>query len=198
MRGIYFATKPFRNDDLLLHVQRAVEHHHLLTEIEALRGHRTAESFLKKVMGPSRMVDKLAQEVDKVASSICSVVLSKERPEREGTGGPVHPPTECPARKRFVALDSGAIPETLIDSELFGHEKGAFTGAHRAHEGVIRFADGGTLSSIEISNLSPFTQAKLLRVLQEKQVLPVGGTQAVPINVRFLAACNVSLEKDEG
>ncbi len=194
--AFHFATKPFRNDDLLLHVQRAVEHHHLLTEIEALRGHRTAESFLKKVMGPSQMVDKLAQEVDKVASSNLSVLIQGET----GTGKElvarcIHQ-LSAQREKRFVALDSGAIPETLIDSELFGHEKGAFTGAHRAHEGVIRFADGGTLLLDEISNLSPFTQAKLLRVLQEKQVLPVGGTQAVPINVRFLAACNVSLEKE--
>jgi len=96
----------------------------------------------------------------------------------------------------FVALDCGAMPETLIESELFGYEKGAFTGADRRKEGHFHLADGGTLFLDEIANLPLTTQSKLLRVLQERQVQPLGGKHPVPVNVRIIAACNLPLEAE--
>jgi two-component system nitrogen regulation response regulator GlnG len=102
--------------------------------------------------------------------------------------------------KPFVAIDCGAIPDTLLESELFGHEKGAFSGADRAREGRFQLAQGGTVFFDEAGNLPPLLQAKLLRVLQEREIQPLGARQPVPIDVRFIAATNESLEAriDEG
>src|SRR5204863_2967931 len=99
-------------------------------------------------------------------------------------------------KKPFVAVDCGAIPETLIESELFGHEKGAFTGAHQRKDGQFSLAEGGTLFLDEIVNLPLSTQAKLLRALQERQVQPLGSRQPVRVDARIIAASNVRLEQE--
>ncbi len=195
--GAYdYLTKPFHNDDIVLTVRRAVERQALLAEVERLRGQLGEGGTLRELMGASQEIQKVIQQIQQVAGSTFTVLIQGET----GTG------KELVARalhqqsgrreKPFIALDCGAIPDTLIESELFGYEKGAFTGADRRKEGHFQLAEGGSLFLDEIANLPVTTQAKLLRVLQERQVQPLGGTRAVPVDVRIIAASNIPLEPE--
>src|SRR5438034_4750098 len=151
---------------------------------------------LSELMGPSRHVEKIVQQVTQVAGSPLTVLIQGET----GTGKEL---VACAihhlssrGREPFIALDCGAIPETLIESELFGHEKGAFTGADQRKTGYFQLAEGGSLFLDEISNLPLTTQAKLLRVLQERIVHPLGGRQPVVVDVRIIATANVLLDHE--
>jgi two-component system nitrogen regulation response regulator GlnG len=147
-------------------------------------------------MGPSGQIDEVIRRVTQVAASTLTALIQGET----GTG------KELVARAihrlslrrqgRFTAVDCGAIPETLIESELFGHEKGAFTGAGERKEGHFQLAQGGTLFLDEIANLPWTTQSRLLRALQERVVQPLGGRFPVPVDVRIIATSNVSLERE--
>lgn len=147
-------------------------------------------------VGESAVMQKIFKLIDRVAPSEATVLVSGE----SGTGKElvakaIHlsgPRASAP----FVPVNCGAIPETLIESELFGHKKGSFTGADRDHIGLFRQADGGTLFLDEISELPLLTQAKLLRALQEKSVRPVGSESSIPINVRIIAATNRGLKAE--
>ena len=193
--GAYdYLTKPFDNDEIVLTVQRALEQRALLAEVEDLKSQLAEGGSLKEQMGPSGEIQKVIQQVKQVAGSPFTVLIQGETGTgKELVARAIH---QLSARreKPFIALDCGAIPETLIESELFGYEKGAFTGADRKKEGHFQLAQGGSLFLDEISNLPLPTQSKLLRVLQERQVRPLGGKRAVPIDVRIIAASNVSLE----
>src|SRR5256886_7261322 len=183
--------------------QLALEHHldalELVVEERAqgLRGRKeVSESPLSWLMGSSGQMEQVVQQIGQVADSPLTVLVEGET----GTG------KELVARaihylssrrdKPFVAVDCGAIPDTLIESELFGYEKGAFTGAHQRREGQFQRAEGGSLFLDEIVNLPLPTQAKLLRALQERQVQPLGSTQPVRVSARIIAAANVSLERE--
>jgi two-component system nitrogen regulation response regulator GlnG len=192
--GAYdYLTKPLQIDQLLIAVRRAVERRELGAEIEGLRNQLDEARSLRSLMGPSREVENILRQIRQVADSDFTILIHGET----GTG------KELVARaihqlsfrrtRPFVALDCGGIPETLIESELFGYEKGAFTGASQRKDGYFQFAEGGSLFFDEITNLPLTTQAKLLRVLQERQVRPLGGSRTVPVNVRVLAAYNVPL-----
>jgi DNA-binding NtrC family response regulator len=196
-RGAYdYLTKPWRPDELLLRLQRAVERRTLAEEVRSLRQRIQEAAPLRELMGPSSTVAGIVQQVEQVAGSGLTVLLEGET----GTG------KELVARAihahsayregPFVAVDCGAMPETLIESELFGHEKGAFTDAHARKPGRFQQAAGGTLFLDEISNLSLATQAKLLRVLQDRQVQPLGATAAQAVDARVIAASNVSLDTE--
>jgi DNA-binding NtrC family response regulator len=191
--GAYdYVTKPFVNDDLVLAVRRAVERQALRAEIDDLKK-QVDESGLRDQMGSSPQVLHIIQQVHQVAASNFTVLIQGE----SGTGKElvaraIHQNSSRRARA-FVALDCGAIPETLIESELFGYERGAFTGADRHKDGHFQLAEGGTLFLDEIVNLPLATQAKLLRVLQERQVSTLGGKRPTPVDVRIIAACNVAL-----
>jgi two-component system nitrogen regulation response regulator GlnG len=155
---------------------------------------KVIENPLRLLMSPSGKMEKVVQQIKQVADTPLTVLIDGE----SGTGKElvaraIH---QLSARrmKPFVAVDCGAIPETLIESELFGYEKGAFTGAHQRKAGQFQQADGGTLFLDEVINLALPTQAKLLRALQERQVQPLGGKQPVPVSVRIIAASNIPLE----
>lgn len=192
----HYLTKPVRNEELVRTLQRAVKQNARLLELEDLKGQFAAGMSLDVLMGPSLEVERLTQEIWQVAESSLAVVIYGET----GTGKEIVARAihrqGARAPRPFVAVDCGAIPDTLIESELFGYERGAFTGAERRQEGRFRRAEGGTLFLDEIANLSMATQAKLLRVLQEKQVYPLGGTRPVAADVRVLAATNVRLEQE--
>ena len=192
--GAYdYLTKPLQTDQILIAVRRAAERRDLGAEIEGVRSQLDATRSLRSLMGPSREVENILGQIRQVADSDFTILIHGET----GTG------KELVARaihqlslrrtRPFVALDCGGIPETLIESELFGYEKGAFTGASQRKDGYFQFAEGGSLFFDEITNLPLTTQAKLLRVLQERQVQPLGGRRTVPVNVRVLAAYNVPL-----
>src|SRR3989440_2430576 len=157
---------------------------------------KVGESPLSLLQGSSGQMEQIVQQIRQVADSPLTVLV----PGETGTGKElwaraIH---QLSARrdKPFVAVDCGAIPDTLIESELFGYEKGAFTGAHERKEGQFQLAGGGTLFLDEIVNLPLPTQAKLLRALQQRQVQPLGSKRAVPVAVRITAASNVPLEQE--
>jgi len=183
--------------------QLALEHHLDTLEVvveeraQGLRGRKeVSESPLSWLMGSSGQMEQVVQQINQVADSPLTVLVEGETGTgKELVARAIH---HLSARrdKPFVAVDCGAIPDTLIESELFGYEKGAFTGAHQRKEGQFQLAGGGTLFLDEVVNLPLPTQAKLLRALQVRQVQPLGGTQPVAVQVRFIAASNVPLERE--
>jgi DNA-binding NtrC family response regulator len=184
--GAYdYLTKPLQIEQILIAVRRAAEQRELGAEIEG--------RSLRSLMGPSREVENILQQIRQVADSDFTILIHGET----GTGKELVARTihqlSFRRTRPFVTLDCGGVPETLIEFELFGYEKGAFTGASRRKEGYFQLADGGSLFFDEITNLPLTTQAKLLRVLQERQVRPLGARRTLPVNVRVLAAYNVAL-----
>lgn len=190
-----YVTKPFDPDEIGVSVRRAMEARALVTEVEELRRQvRAGGSELDVQMGPSTAVRQIANQVQTVAATNFSVlVLGETGTGKELVAAALHRMSERRAGP-FVALDCGAIPEALLESELFGHEKGAFTGADRRRAGHFHLAEGGTLFLDEIGNLPVGLQVKLLRVLESRQLQTVGAGQARPIDVRFIAATNDDLQ----
>jgi len=190
-----YLTKPVKPEELKIVVDRALEARDLRLEVHDLRrqvGKDTSEGLALQ-MGASEKVKQVVEQVGIVAASNFTVLVLGET----GTGKELvaHALHQLSDRRRrpFVALDCGAIPESLIETELFGHEKGAFTGAERRKEGRLRLAEGGTCFLDEVGNLPIQLQAKLLRVLESGQVQPVGAERTSPLNVRFVAATNHDL-----
>src|SRR6184192_3258675 len=214
-----FIQKPIDRDYLIIALRRAMEtrdasrrvreqqvtlEHHLntLEDVVEERAHRlrgrkaVIESPLSWLIGSSGQMEKVVQQIKQVADSPLTVLVEGETGTgKELVARAIHH-LSARREKPFVAVDCGAIPDTLIESELFGYEKGAFTGAHQRKEGQFQLAGGGTLFLDEVANLPLPTQAKLLRALQVRQVQPLGGTQPVAVGVRFIAASNVPLERE--
>src|SRR5207244_10998393 len=139
-------------------------------------------------MGPSQQMQKVVQQIKQVADSPLTILVEGETGTgKELVARAIHQ-LSARRKKPFVAVDCGAIPDTLIESELFGYEKGAFTGADQRRDGRFRLAEGGSLFLDEIVNLPLPTQVKLLRVLQERQVQPLGSNQPLQVTVRILHA----------
>ncbi|MBI2570771.1 MAG: sigma-54-dependent Fis family transcriptional regulator [Candidatus Schekmanbacteria bacterium] len=193
--ALNYLTKPVDREEIVIVVRRALEHRLLLLEVDELRRQRTAASHLATSMGGSRPVRNLIEQVDVVAPSDFTVLLTGETGTgKELVARAVH--HNSPRRDRpLVALDCGAIPEALLESELFGYERGAFTGAEQKREGHFQLAEGGTLFLDEVGNLPLALQSKLLRVLESREVRPVGGTRLTPLDVRFVAATNEELPR---
>jgi two-component system nitrogen regulation response regulator GlnG len=193
--GAYdYLTKPPDPAVLKLQIRRALERQTLLAEIDDLKTQLVQSDSLGALVGSSAEIQTVIQRIRQVAVSSFTVLIQGETGTgKELVARAIH--HESRRRDRpFIAIDCGAIPETLIESELFGYEKGAFTGADRRKEGHFSLADGGTLFLDEVANLPAATQAKLLRVLQERMVWRIGARTPTPIDVRIIAACNVSLE----
>jgi two-component system response regulator PilR (NtrC family) len=195
-RGAYdFVTKPFATSELRALVQKALEKRELYSENERLRaklGRETGDNLLGHSEGMRRMLDI----VQRIASARTTVLITGESGTgKERVARAIHKQSER-RDKPFIVVNCGAIPETLIEAELFGHEKGAFTGATSSRTGMFRAAEGGTLLLDEVGELPLAVQVKLLRVLQEKAVRGVGATTELPVDVRVLAATNRDVEED--
>ena len=195
--GAYdFLAKPFTNEGLLFAVERALEKRGLLMEVAALRGQSGNWGGLDQVMGRSHQIEEVFLQIQQVARTNYTVILQGETGTgKEIVARAIHQQSERRG-KPFVALDCGAIPESLIESEMFGHEKGAFTGADHQRAGHIELAQGGTLFLDEIPNLPLVIQGKLLRVLQERQVRHLGGRKTIDVDVRIITASNVLLGEE--
>jgi len=196
--AFYYIQKPFSNDDMVAICRRAADYRNLRAENKQLKQEirRRERSGLVKPLGKSRPFGDVMRLAEQVAPTESTVLIQGE----SGTGKEViaryiH---ELSARSEgpFLSLNCGALPESLLESELFGHVKGSFTGAVRDKQGLFAAARGGTFFLDEIGEMSPATQVKLLRVLQEREAIPVGGTEAVPLDVRVVAATNRDLEEE--
>lgn len=193
--GAYdFVTKPFKNAELLALVAKALEKFNLVAENRALRAR--IEESRGGVVGKSEAMRKTLNLVERIAGSRTSVLITGE----SGTGKEriarrIHESSDR-ADGPFLVVNCGALPENLMESELFGHEKGAFTGAIEKTLGVFREAEGGTLLLDEVGELPLSLQVKLLRVLQERAVRPVGAPKEIAVNVRVLAATNRDMEEE--
>ena len=189
-----YLSKPFDNHEVIRVVHRALAERELKLKVRHLSS-QISNLPLKEKMGPSDAVARLISEVNRVAESNFSVIIIGETGSgKEVVARAIH---EASPRSQgpFIPVDCGAIPETLLESELFGHEKGAFTGADSKKLGKFEIAQGGTLFLDEISNMPLGSQAKILRALQEKKVYRVGGTKPVTVNVRLLVASNQDLHE---
>jgi len=196
-KGAYdYLTKPLDFDELKITIDRATEHNRLKKENEYLKN-RLGEQFDRQnLIGQSKEMAKLLETVAQVSPTEATVLISGE----SGTGkemiaNAIHFNSE---RKEapFVKINCAALTETLLESELFGHEKGAFTGAERRREGKFIQAQGGSLFLDEVSEMSKAMQVKLLRVLQEREVTRVGGAEVIKIDVRLIAASNKDLKEE--
>ena len=185
-----YLAKPFENQEVVRVVHRALTERNLKRRLRQLSNRLQEEASLREMMGPSDAVSRLIVQVNRLADSDFSVVITGETGSgKELVARAVHN-ASARCSGPFVAVDCGAIPETLLESELFGHEKGAFTGAEAQKPGKFELAQNGTLFLDETDNMPPGSQAKLLRVLQDKTIYRVGGTKPVRVNIRLLAASN--------
>ena len=188
-----YLAKPFTNEEIVSKVKKALDARAVLLDQVYLRHELNELHGFDRLVGESREMQKVYQRILQVAPTDSTVLITGE----SGTG------KELVARaihahslrreQSFVAVDCTSLAESLLESELFGHVKGSFTGAIQTKRGLFEVADGGTLMLDEIGNLSLSIQAKLLRVLQEREVTPIGGTQPIPINIRLIAATNSNL-----
>ncbi|MFN2453269.1 MAG: sigma-54-dependent transcriptional regulator [Pyrinomonadaceae bacterium] len=196
-RGAYgFFEKPFDPDEVLLVLRQAARVRGLEQEILRLRSELKGCKGFDNLVGAGGKLAPTIKQARAVAETSATVLLLGEN----GTGKEVlahaiHEESQRAAAP-FVAVSCAALPEALIESELFGHEKGAFTGATQARKGRFELADGGTLFLDEISELAPSVQVKLLRVLQERAFERVGGTKTITVDIRLVAACNRDLEAE--
>jgi DNA-binding NtrC family response regulator len=196
-KGAYdYVTKPFVNEDLLQRVGNALRQRELFRENRALRRELNKRYSFAEIIGTSEALQKVFRLVEKVAATNTNILVQGE----SGTGKELvaraihhHGPRSA---KPFLAINCGALPESLLESELFGHTKGAFTGAVGAKPGLFRSADGGTVFLDEIGEVSPALQVRLLRALQEHEVTPLGSSIPVKFDARIIAATNRNLEQE--
>jgi DNA-binding NtrC family response regulator len=194
--GAYdYITKPFELEDLKLRIRHALEHEALRAENQELRSEVTRRYQFNNIIGKSKEMNRVFRTIEQIAGTKTTVLITGESGTgKEMVAKAIH--YNSPRRdKPFVAINCAAIPESLIESELFGHERGAFTDARARQVGRFEVADGGTLFLDEIGELSAPTQAKILRVLQEKEIQRVGGTETLHIDVRLITATNKDLEE---
>ena len=196
-RGIYdYLLKPINANDLRLSISQALEEKRLKDEVRLLKGQLEERTTLFTRMGNSDKVQVLVRLLEKIAPTPFTVLIEGESGAgKELVARAIHDMSKV-SDGSFVAVDCGAIPETLFESELFGYAKGAFTGAAAAKVGFFEAADNGTLFLDEICNLSYTSQQKLLRAIEERKVQRLGTTSSRSVNVRIIAASNRSLEKD--
>jgi two-component system response regulator HydG len=194
--AFYYIQKPFANDDLVAICQRAAEQRNLRTENKELKREIRRRERSKSIqpIGKSENflgVMQLAEQVAPTESTV--LILGESGTGKEVIARYIHE-LSSRADGPFFSINCGALPESLLESELFGHVKGSFTGADRDKQGLFAAANGGTFFLDEIAEMSPSTQVKLLRVLQEREALPVGGVEPIPVDVRVLAATNRDLD----
>jgi DNA-binding NtrC family response regulator len=191
-----YMIKPLDFDDVILRVKRFVEHRELVKENEYLR-HEVHEKFgFSNIIGESSQMQDVFRLIEKVAKTKGNVLITgKSGTGKELVARAVHFHS-LRKKKRFVAINCGAIVANLMESELFGHKKGSFTGAVRDKEGLFKVADEGTLFLDEVGDIPLHLQVKLLRAIETGEIIPVGGTTPVKIDVRLIAATNRNLSKE--
>jgi len=195
MGAFDYVQKPFKNDDLLLTIARAIAHRRLQEENLRLRGELGQKFSFERIIGKSQPMQAVFELIKAAAPTRSTILVQGE----SGTGKElvaraIHQYSNRTAYP-FVIVNSGSLPPDLLESHLFGHVKGAFTGAVTLKKGLFEEADNGTLFFDEISSLNPETQAKLLRVLQEKEFMRLGGTKTIKVDVRIIAATNTDVEE---
>ncbi len=196
-KGAYdYLTKPLDFDELKIAINRATEHNRLKKENEYLKERLGQKFDSQNMIGRSPLMVKLLETVEQVAATEATVLITGE----SGTGkemiaNAIHYNSLRKAAP-FIKINCAALAESLLESELFGHEKGAFTGADKRREGKFRQAEGGSIFLDEVSEMSAAMQVKLLRVLQERELTRVGGAEVIAVNVRVIAASNKDLKKE--
>ena len=190
-----YLTKPFKNEDVLRTLSTGLRHRHVLAENRTLRRALQGKARFGELVGKSSAMQQLYRLVEQVAPSRSTVLIQGE----SGTGKElvaqaIHLKSGRP-EEAFVVVNSGSIPADLLESNLFGHVKGAFTGAIQSKKGLFEVASEGSIFFDEISTIKPEVQAKLLRVIQEKEFLPLGSVQSVHVDVRIIAATNIDLQE---
>ena len=190
-----YLMKPFNSAEVLILIQRALEFQTLQAENQQLRKNLEGRYQFDNLIGKSEGLKKVCSLIERVAESDSTILILGE----SGTGKELVARTihynSLRRNKPLIPINCGAIPETLLESELFGHEKGAFTGASSTRIGRFELADGGTIFLDEIGEMSPTLQVKLLRVLQQREFERVGGTKTIKVDVRIIAATIIDLEK---
>lgn len=195
--AFHYANKPFDLDEIMLLVEKALETTQLRREVGVLRARQAQPFGPESIVGTSTPIKTIRTLLAKIGSSPAStVLLTGESGTGKDLAAKVLHYTSARASKPFMNITCSALPETLLESELFGHERGAFTGADRQKRGLIESADGGTVFLDEIGEMVPLLQAKLLRFLEEKSFKRVGGSQDVKVDVRVVAATNRSLQEE--
>lgn len=190
-----YLAKPLSNNEVIRAVLRALSEGNLKRQLKTLSNHIRQSGSLREIMGPSKVVDRIIADVETVAKSEFTVMITGETGSgKEVVARAIH---QCSKHSKgpFIPIDCGAIPEALLESELFGHERGAFTGASVLKPGLFEVASGGTLFLDEIANMSLTLQAKMLRVLQEKTLMRVGGSKSIQVDARLIAATNRNLQE---
>ena len=188
-----FITKPFKKEEILIGIEKALEFQRLKNENFSLKQVLDDQVKYPFLIGSSPVMEKVYQRIQQVARTAATILITGE----SGTGKELAAKTihfhSQRKEKNFVAVNCSALPETLIESELFGHLKGSFTGAIRDKKGLVEEADGGTLFLDEIGDLNLIMQTKLLRLIQEGEYKPVGSSKTFTADVRFLTATNQDL-----
>jgi len=194
-KGIYdYLTKPIDIDELLIVLSKAINEQKLRQEYISLKDKIAEKYQYENIIGNSGKMQEVFRKINKIANSDATILIRGESGVgKELIARAIHYNSQRKS-KELMEINCSSIPETLLESELFGHEKGSFTGAHKMLKGKFEIADGGTIFLDEIGDLSPNVQVKLLRFLQEKRFNRVGGTSFISVDVRLLAATNADLE----
>ena len=192
--ALEYVTKPFEMDEMVLLIRSALEKGRLRDEVAELRVRETGRYRLDRIIGDSKPMQEVIRQAKMVAKRDTTVLVrGKSGTGKELVARGIHAES---GRDAFVAVNCGALPENLLESELFGHEKGSFTGAHAQKIGFFERAGNGTIFLDEIGDVSPAMQVKLLRVLQEREFTRVGGSRTVRTQARVIAATHRNLEEE--
>ena len=196
--GAYdFLTKPFARDRLLVTVQNSLLNSSLKREVDELRSELKTKYAFENIIGQSGVMQDVFRSVEKILNSnVTALIQGESGTGKELIARAIHFHSTTRASKPFVAVNCSALPESLLESELFGHEKGSFTGATGRRIGKFEQANGGTIFLDEIGLMTPATQSKLLRVLQEREFERVGGNELIKVDVRVISATNKNLEEE--
>jgi len=192
--AFYYIEKPFQNDKMRLTIERAAEHKRLHDENRRLRAQQQQSGDIDSIIGSSAAIRETKELISKIAGLSSTVlILGESGTGKEIVARAIH--ALSPRKdKPFVAVNCGAIPANLLETELFGHKKGSFTGAVEDKTGMFEVAQGGTIMLDEIGDMEPSTQVKLLRVIEERVIRRLGSTEAIPVDARVISATNRDLE----
>ncbi len=195
-KGVYeYLTKPLNLDELFLTLKKAVQEIEILSENIELKQKIKKKYAFENIIGKSKAIQEIYRKIEKVSQSQSTVLIRGESGVgKELVARAIHYNSPR-ANKPLIEISCASLPETLLESELFGYEKGAFTGAVATKKGRFELANGGTIFLDEIGDISENMQTKLLRVLQEREISHLGGTKSIPVDVRVIAATNRDLEK---